>query len=54
VIGADRGYVLFMGLLPLVLGMLIRLVPAKQGLAGPPGNTSAQELPQILAQAAPA
>ncbi len=28
--------------------MLIRLVPAKQGLAGPPGNTSAQELLQIL------
>jgi hypothetical protein len=47
VIAADRGYVLFMGLLPLVLGMLIRLVPAKQGLAGPPGNTSAQELLQI-------
>jgi hypothetical protein len=45
VIAADRGYVLFMGLLPLVLGMLIRLVPAKQGLAGPPGNTSAQDRP---------
>jgi hypothetical protein len=27
-----------MGLLTLVLGMLIRLVPAKQGLAGPPGR----------------
>jgi ABC-type multidrug transport system ATPase subunit len=48
VIAADRGYVLFMGLLPLVLGLLIRFVPAKQGLAGPPGNMSAQELLQIL------
>jgi hypothetical protein len=42
VIGADRGYVLFLGLLSLVLGMLIRLVPAKQGLAGPPGNSCAE------------
>jgi ABC-type multidrug transport system ATPase subunit len=48
VIAADRGYVLFMGLLPLVLGLLIRFVPAKQGLGGPPGNMSAQELLQIL------
>ncbi|MGH3282304.1 MAG: ABC transporter permease, partial [Trebonia sp.] len=48
VIAADRGYVLFMGLLPLVLGMLIRFVPAMQGLAGPNGNMSAQELLQIL------
>ena len=35
VIAADRGYVLFMGLLPVVLGLLIRFVPAMQGLAGP-------------------
>lgn len=48
VISADRGYVLFMGLLPLVLGLLIRFVPAMQGLAGPNGNMSAQELLQIL------
>jgi ABC-type multidrug transport system ATPase subunit len=48
VIAADRGYVLFMGLLPLVLGLLIRFVPAMQGLAGPNGNMSAQELLQIL------
>ena len=47
-IAADRGYVLFMGLLPLVLGLLIRFVPAMQGLAGPNGNMSAQELLQIL------
>jgi ABC-type multidrug transport system ATPase subunit len=48
VIAADRGYVLFMGLLPLILGLLIRFVPAMQGLAGPNGNMSAQELLQIL------
>jgi ABC-type multidrug transport system ATPase subunit len=48
VIAADRGYVLFMGLLPVVLGLLIRFVPAMQGLAGPNGNMSAQELLQIL------
>jgi ABC-type multidrug transport system ATPase subunit len=48
VIAADRGYVLFMGLLPLMLGLLIRFVPAMQGLAGPNGNMSAQELLQIL------
>jgi ABC-type multidrug transport system ATPase subunit len=48
VIAADRGYVLFMELLPLILGLLIRFVPAMQGLAGPNGNMSAQELLQIL------
>jgi ABC transport system ATP-binding/permease protein len=48
VIAADRGYVLFMGLLPVLLGLLIRFVPAMQGLAGPNGNMSAQELLQIL------
>jgi ABC transport system ATP-binding/permease protein len=49
VIAADRGYVLFMGLLPLVLGALIRFVPAKEGLAGTPGtNLFAQELLQIM------
>jgi ABC transport system ATP-binding/permease protein len=48
VIAADRGYVLFMGLLPFILGLLIRFVPAMQGLAGPNGNMSAQELLQIL------
>jgi ABC-type multidrug transport system ATPase subunit len=49
VIWSDRGYVYFMALLPLVLGGLIRFVPAKQGLAGLPGsNLSAQELLSIL------
>lgn len=49
VIAADRGYVLFMGLLPLVLGLLIHFVPAREGLAGAPGtNLSAVELLQIM------
>jgi ABC transport system ATP-binding/permease protein len=49
VIAADRGYLLFMGLLPLVLGLLIHFVPAKQGLAGVPGtNLPAQELLSIM------
>jgi len=49
VIAADRGYVLFMGLLPIVLGLLIHFVPAKEGLGGLPGtNLSAQELLQIM------
>jgi ABC transport system ATP-binding/permease protein len=49
VIAADRGYVLFMGLLPIVLGVLVHFVPAKEGLAGAPGtNVSAQQLLQIL------
>ncbi len=49
VIAADRGYLAFMGLLPIVLGVLIRLVAGKQGLAGPFGtNTNAQELLVVL------
>ena len=49
VIAADRGYLLFMGILPLVLGLLIHFVPAKQGLSGVPGtNLPAQELLQIM------
>jgi ABC transport system ATP-binding/permease protein len=39
VIAADRGYLLFMGLLPIVLGVLIRLVGSKQGLASLPSNS---------------
>ena len=39
-IAADRGYLAFMALLPVVLGGLIRAVPAAQGLGGPPAATS--------------
>jgi hypothetical protein len=49
VIAADRGYVLFLALLPLVLGLLLHFVPASEGLAGAPGtNVTAQELLQIM------
>jgi ABC-type multidrug transport system ATPase subunit len=50
VIGADRGYLAFLALLPLVLGALVRFVPSTQGLAGTPGsNGNAEELLLILA-----
>jgi ABC transport system ATP-binding/permease protein len=43
VISADRGYLLFMGLLPIILGALIHFVGSRQGLAGPPHtNQNAQ------------
>ena len=49
VIAADRGYLVFMGLLPIILGVLIRLVGSKQGLAGPPGtNQNASETLLLL------
>jgi ABC transport system ATP-binding/permease protein len=49
VIASDRGYLTFMGLLPVVLGLLTHFVGTSQGLAGPPHtNTSAQEVLLIL------
>jgi ABC transport system ATP-binding/permease protein len=49
VIAADRGYLLFMGLLPVILGVLIHLVGTSQGLAGPPHtNQNAQETLLLL------
>ena len=36
VIASDRGYLTFMALLPIILGILVALVPATQGLAGLP------------------
>ncbi len=49
VIAADRGYLTFMVLLPVILGALIRLVPTNEGLAGAFGtNQDAQELLLIL------
>ena len=37
VIASDRGYLLFTGLLPVILGVLIYFVGNQQGLQGPPG-----------------
>ena len=49
VIAADRGYLIFMGLLPVVLGTLINFVGSSQGLAGPPHtNQSAEEVLLML------
>ena len=49
VIAADRGYLMFMALLPIILGALIRLVPTNEGLAGPSGtNTEVSKLLLIL------
>ena len=50
VIASDRGYLLFMVLLPVVLGVLTHLIGTSQGLAGPPHtNQNAQEVLLILA-----
>jgi ABC-type multidrug transport system ATPase subunit len=41
----DRGYLIFTGLLPVVLGVLIYFVGSAQGLVGPPhSNQNAEEL----------
>ncbi|HEY6296390.1 MAG TPA: FHA domain-containing protein [Streptosporangiaceae bacterium] len=49
VISSDRGYLIFMGLLPLILGILIYSVGGPLGLAGPPGrNTTAEEVLLML------
>jgi ABC-type multidrug transport system ATPase subunit/pSer/pThr/pTyr-binding forkhead associated (FHA) protein len=38
VIGSERSYLAVLGILPIVVGALIRAVPAANGLAGPPGQ----------------
>ena len=49
VIGADRGYLMFTALLPVILGSLIRIVPSPEGLAGGAGtNGDAEELLLVL------
>jgi ABC transport system ATP-binding/permease protein len=49
VIASDRGYLIFMGLLPLILGVLIYSVGGPLGLGGPPGrNTTAEEVLLML------
>jgi ABC transport system ATP-binding/permease protein len=49
VISSDRGYLIFMGLLPIILGILIRFVGTSQGLTGlPHTNTNAQEVLLML------
>jgi ABC transport system ATP-binding/permease protein len=49
VIAADRGYLLFMGLMPIVLGVLTRALSGPQGLAGGVGtNAGAQQLLLVI------
>ena len=49
VIAADRGYLLFTVLLPVILGVLIHLAGTAQGLAGPPHtNQNAQQTLLLL------
>ncbi len=49
VISSDRGYLFFMGLLPVILGILIHFVGTSEGLAGAPRtNTNAQEVLLML------
>jgi ABC-type multidrug transport system ATPase subunit/pSer/pThr/pTyr-binding forkhead associated (FHA) protein len=49
VIASDRGYLMFMGLLPIILGVLIHLVGSKQGLAGTfASNANASETLLLL------
>ncbi len=38
VIASDRSYLILLGVLPLVIGALLRAVPAPEGLAGKPGT----------------
>ena len=49
VIAADRGFLVMMAVLPIVLGLLVHFVPAAHGLSGYPGTRlTAQELLQLL------
>jgi hypothetical protein len=49
VIAADRGYLLFMGLMPIVLGALTHALSGPQGLAGGTGtNAGAQQLLLVI------
>jgi hypothetical protein len=49
VISSDRGYLISMALLPIVLGTLIHFVGGKQGLTGPAGtNQTAEEVLLML------
>lgn len=46
---ADRGHLVFLGVMPFVLAILALVVPGEQGLAGPSGNATGTSQPtQIL------
>jgi hypothetical protein len=49
VIASDRVYLAFLAGVPIVLGLVVRVIPAKLGLGGQPGtNDSAEQLLQVL------
>jgi len=49
VIASDRVYLAFLVGVPIVLGLVIRVIPAKLGLGGKPGtNDAAEQLLQVL------
>ena len=53
VMSVDRGYMLFTILLPLILGVVVRVIPSPEGLGGLPGtNTDAIEVLLILVMSA--
>jgi ABC transport system ATP-binding/permease protein len=53
VLSVDRGYLIFAGVLPVILGLLLRIIPHTDGFGGPPGqNQTAQTLLLILVMAA--
>jgi ABC transport system ATP-binding/permease protein len=47
VIASDRSYLVVLAIMPILLGVLVRFVPAKQGLTGH-GNTDAESVLLIL------
>jgi ABC-type multidrug transport system ATPase subunit len=49
VIASDRSYLAMLAVLPIVIGLLLRAVPARFGLGGPPGrNPDAESLLLVL------
>ena len=53
VLSVDRGYMAFAVALPIILGLLLRIIPSTYGLGdGPDGNVGAQTLLLILVMAA--
>jgi ABC-type multidrug transport system permease subunit len=53
VLSVDRGYLIFAGVLPLILGGLLRIIPDKEGFGGLPNtNQGATTLLLILVMAA--
>src|SRR6266545_4191368 len=49
VIASDRSYLAVLGIMPIVIGLLLRAVPAPEGLAGKPGtNGDAESLLLVL------